>query len=254
MFSSEGLTEEVFIFTLIQVAARTHFLWPEDSGPGFLLTMGWRLPSGCGGHLQFLEATHSALSRGLSNLVMHFIKPLCSAWWWNLIQFNTVTGVILTETIHYLSHILWIETNHKSHFYTNGWDYTKMCVYRVCLHLFYIWWQLLSLTPSSFLSASYLGKPIRKPAYSLTWHWQEVQIIQASGHAQEPSLPASPLKLRKNLKPFQTFLGATVASLESLIMCIINIFILSWAVCGVISLDVWIKFQADVHFHSVWGL
>ena len=167
MFSSEGLTEEVFIFTLIQVAARTHFLWPEDSGPGFLLTMGWRLPSGCGGHLQFLEATHSALSRGLSNLVMHFIKPLCSAWWWNLIQFNTVTGVILTETIHYLSHILWIETNHKSHFYTNGWDYTKMCVYRVCLHLFYIWWQLLSLTPSSFLSASYLGKPIRKPAYSL---------------------------------------------------------------------------------------
>ena len=63
----------------------------------------------------------------------------------------------------------------------------------------------------------------------------------------------SPLKHRKNLKPFQTFLGATVASLVSLIMCIINIFILSWAVCGVVSLDVWIKFQADVHFHSVWG-
>ena len=94
MFSSEGLTEEVFIFTLIQVAARTHFLWPEDSGPGFLLAMGWRLPLGCGGHLQFLEATHSALSRGLSNLVMHFIKPLCSAWWWNLIQFNTVTSAV----------------------------------------------------------------------------------------------------------------------------------------------------------------
>ena len=141
MFSSEGLTEEVSIFTLIQVAARTHFLWPEDSGPGFLLAMGWRLPLGYGGHLQFLELPTMLchVEQCCSNLVMHFIKPLCSAWWWNLIQFNTVTGVILMETIHYLSHILWIETNHKSHFYTSGWDYTKMCVYRVCLHLLYVW-------------------------------------------------------------------------------------------------------------------
>lgn len=141
MFSSEGLTKEVSIFTLIQVAARTHFLWQEDSGPGFLLAMGWKLPSGYGGRLQFLELPTMLchMEQCCSNLVMCFIKPLCSAWWWNLIQFNTVTGVILTETIHYLSHILWIETNHKSHFYTSGWDYTKMCVYRVCLHLLYVW-------------------------------------------------------------------------------------------------------------------
>ena len=139
MFSSEGLTAEESIFTLIQVAARTCFLWPEDSRPCFLLAAGWRPPSGCTATCSSLRLPTMFCHVGCSNLAIYFIKPLCSARWWNLIQFNTITGVSLKETVHYLSHILWIETNHKSHFYTSGWDYTKMCVYRVCLHLFYVW-------------------------------------------------------------------------------------------------------------------
>lgn len=96
-----------------------------------------------GDHHQVVQATCSSLRLltilcrvGCSNLVIYFIKPLCSAWWWNLIQSNLFTAVILKETIHYLSRILLIETSHKSHFHTSGWDYTKMSVYRVCLHFF----------------------------------------------------------------------------------------------------------------------
>lgn len=40
--SSEGLTEEGSIPKLIGAVGRIHFLWSEDSGPGFLLAVGCR--------------------------------------------------------------------------------------------------------------------------------------------------------------------------------------------------------------------
>lgn len=99
----------------------------------------------------------------LCSLAIYFIKPLCSARWWTLIQFNTITGVSLKETIRYLSHILWIETNHKSTS-TPVDGIIQRCVYTESASIFYVWLMTaLSLTPSSFLSASCLGKLIRKP-------------------------------------------------------------------------------------------
>ena len=79
MFSSEGLTAEESIFTLIQVAARTCFLWPEDSRPGFLLAAGWRPPSGCTATCSSLRLPTMLCHVGCSNLAIYFIKPLCSA-------------------------------------------------------------------------------------------------------------------------------------------------------------------------------
>lgn len=65
-------------------------------GPGFLLTVGWRLPSGPRKCLQFLKAAHSSLPRGSLNFQSQRDNlSLSSLLKWILIQCNTVIRMTL---------------------------------------------------------------------------------------------------------------------------------------------------------------
>lgn len=106
----------------------------------------------------------------------------------------------------------------------------------------------VSLLPLS-LSASCLGKLIRKPLLGPGRKFKSYTPLAIHSNPHSPS----PLKHLKTSSHFRPSWEPPWPPLKALIMCIINIFILSWYVWCHQSWCHKSNFRQRIHFHSVWG-
>lgn len=107
-------------------------------------------------------------------------------------------------------------------------------------------WQRLILTPPSFPSAPHLGNLVRKLRRTFLWRKWEVQTTQALAHAGTFTRAAPP---DYHKTPRQILFLLAQAMFEStwenallfpniLITQVVHLFIPTWYVCGIISLDI----------------